>query len=117
MSHGFIDEAQHYFHMDCKAVWNFAIEALHQAVRGVLNNYGYVLDDVDMIIPHQANINIIKVGMEKLDLLMERAYTNLQKNGNMAGANITVALPEAVQMGKIEKSDLLITVGFGGGLT
>ena len=117
ISHELIDEAKQYFYMDGKAVWDFAVEAFPQAVRGVLDRYGYALDDVDMIIPHQANINIIKVGMEKLGLPMERAHTNLHKYGNMAGASIPVALHEAIQVGKISKGDLVVTVGFGGGLT
>jgi len=117
MTRELLDEAKHLFHMDGRAVWNFAIDAFPQAVRGVLDRYGYSLEDVDMIIPHQANINIIKVGMEKLGLPMEHAYTNLHKYGNMAGASIPVALHEAVQRGKIEKGDLVVTVGFGGGLT
>lgn len=117
ISHEMIDEAKQYFYMDGKAVWDFAVEAFPQAVRGVLDRYGYALDDVDMIIPHQANINIIKVGMEKLGLPMERAHTNLHKYGNMAGASIPVALHEAIQVGKISKGDLVVTVGFGGGLT
>lgn len=117
ISHELIDEAKQYFYMDGRAVWDFAVEAFPQAVRGVLDRYGYALDDVDMIIPHQANINIIKVGMEKLGLPMERAHTNLHKYGNMAGASIPVALHEAIQVGKISKGDLVVTVGFGGGLT
>lgn len=117
ISHEMIDEAKQYFYMDGRAVWDFAVEAFPQAVRGVLDRYGYALDDVDMIIPHQANINIIKVGMEKLGLPMERAHTNLHKYGNMAGASIPVALHEAIQVGKISKGDLVVTVGFGGGLT
>ena len=117
ISHELIDEGEQFFHMDGRAVWDFAVEAFPQAVRGVLDRYGYALDDVDMIIPHQANINIIKVGMEKLGLPMERAYTNLHKYGNMAGASIPVALHEAIQVGKISKGDLVVTVGFGGGLT
>jgi len=117
ISHEMIDEAKQYFYMDGRAVWDFAVEAFPQAVRGVLDRYGYALDDVDMIIPHQAHINIIKVGMEKLGLPMERAHTNLHKYGNMAGASIPVALHEAIQVGKISKGDLVVTVGFGGGLT
>jgi 3-oxoacyl-[acyl-carrier-protein] synthase-3 len=117
ISHEMIDEAKQYFYMDGRAVWDFAVEAFPQAVRGVLDRYGYALDVVDMIIPHQANINIIKVGMEKLGLPMERAHTNLHKYGNMAGASIPVALHEAIQVGKISKGDLVVTVGFGGGLT
>jgi 3-oxoacyl-[acyl-carrier-protein] synthase-3 len=116
ITHELMDEAKQYFHMDGRAVWDFAIEAFPQAVRRVLDRYGYALDDVDVIIPHQANINIIKVGMEKLGLPMERAYTNLHQYGNMAGASIPVALHEAIQVGKINRGDLVVTVGFGGGL-
>jgi len=117
ITHELIDDARHYFHMDGRAVWDFAIDAFPEAVRGVLDRYGYALEDVDMVVPHQANINIIKTGMEKLGLPMERAHTNLHKYGNMAGASIPVALHEAVQLGKVEKGDLVVTVGFGGGLT
>ncbi len=109
-------EGKQYFHMDGRAVWNFAIEAFPQAVRGVIERVGRTLDEVDMIISHQANINIIKKSMEKLGLSMDKTYTNLEKYGNMAGASIPVALQEAVTKGRIKKGDLVVTVGFGGGL-
>jgi len=117
ITHEQIDEGKQYFHMDGRAVWTFAIEAFPEAVRGVLDRYGYTLDDVDLIVPHQANINIIKVGMEKLGLPMEKAFTNLHKYANMAGASIPVALHEAVKTGRVKKGDLVVTCGFGGGLT
>jgi 3-oxoacyl-[acyl-carrier-protein] synthase-3 len=103
--------------MNGKAVWDFAIKAFPQAVTEVLKRYDYDLSDVDLIIPHQANINIIKVGMAKLGLSLEKTYTNLDKYGNMAGASIPVALHEAIKLGKAQKGDLIVTVGFGGGLT
>ena len=112
-----IKNGKQYFHMNGRAVWDFAIEAFPQAVTEVLNRYDYDLSDVDLIIPHQANINIIKVGMAKLGLPLEKTYTNLDKYGNMAGASIPVALHEAIKLGKAQKGDLIVTVGFGGGLT
>ena len=72
-------EGDQYFHMDGPAVWDFATEAFPQAVRAVLDRTGYSLDDVAMIIPHQANINIIKAGMKKLGLPMSKTFTNLHK--------------------------------------
>jgi 3-oxoacyl-[acyl-carrier-protein] synthase-3 len=82
----------------------------------VLERCGRTLEEVDWIIPHQANINIIKVGMEKLGLPLDKAYTNLHKYGNMAGASIPVAVDEGIRENKIKRGDLVVTVGFGGGL-
>ena len=117
INHEAIDQGLHYFHMDGRAVWTFAIEAFPEAVNMVLERCGKTLGEVNWIIPHQANINIIKVGMEKLGLPMEKAYTNLHKYGNMAGASIPVALDEGIRNGEIKRGDLVVTVGFGGGLT
>jgi 3-oxoacyl-[acyl-carrier-protein] synthase-3 len=116
ISASLMEQGDQYFHMDGRAVWDFAIVAFPQAVRGVLERYGYGLEDVDMVIPHQANINIISTSMERLGLPMTKAFTNLHKYGNMAGASIPVALCEAVKEGRIRKGDLVVTAGFGGGL-
>ena len=66
------EEGMQYFHMDGRAVWNFAIEAFPQAVLSALERVGKSLDEVDLVIPHQANINIIKTGMENLAYLWKR---------------------------------------------
>ena len=114
-SPGFEDGDQ-YFHMDGPAVWDFATEAFPQAVNAVLERVGRSLEEVAMIIPHQANLNIIKAGMENLGLPMEKTFTNLQKYGNTAGASVPFALREARDEGLIESGDLVVTVAFGGGL-
>tara|TARA_Y100001970_G_scaffold292678_1_gene435153 strand:- start:90276 stop:91310 length:1035 start_codon:yes stop_codon:yes gene_type:complete len=114
-SDGF-EQGMQYFHMDGRAVWDFAIEAFPQAVHGVLGKIGKTIDDVDFVIPHQANINIIKVGMEKLGLPMEKTYTNLHKYGNTAGASVPIAMQEAIDQGLIKEGDLVVTAAFGGGL-
>ena len=74
------------------------------------------IDEVSMIIPHQANLNIIKAGMEKLGLPMERTFTNIHKYGNTAGASVPIALHEAMREGLVTEGDLIVTVAFGGGL-
>ena len=109
-------EGMQYFHMDGRAVWNFAIEAFPQAVHSALERVGKTLDEVDFIIPHQANINIIKTGMEKLGLPMEKTFTNLHKYGNTAGASVPIAMREAMDEGLIKEGDLVVTAAFGGGL-
>ncbi len=116
IDHEAVDQALQYIHMDGRAVWDFAIEAFPEAVRAVLARCGKQLSDVDLVIPHQANINIIKHGMNSLDLPIEKAYTNLHKYGNIAGASIPIAMDEAVREGRIHEGDLVVTVGFGGGL-
>jgi 3-oxoacyl-[acyl-carrier-protein] synthase-3 len=109
-------EGSQYFHMDGRAVWNFAIEAFPQAVNESLRKAGKSIEDVDLVIPHQANINIIKTGMEKLGLGMEKTYTNLHKYGNTAGASVPIAMKEAMEKGLINEGDLVVTAAFGGGL-
>ena len=110
------EEGMQYFHMDGRAVWNFAIEAFPQAVHAALERVGKTLDEVDFVIPHQANINIIKTGMENLGLPMSKTFTNLHKYGNTAGASVPIAMREALDEGLIKEGDLVVTAAFGGGL-
>ena len=114
-SSGF-DEGDQYFQMDGRAVWRFAIEAFPQAVRGVLERIGRDLSEVDLIIPHQANLRIVEAGMENLGLPMDKTFTNLQRYGNTAGASVPIALREAVDDGLVNSGDLIVTAAFGGGL-
>ena len=109
-------DGQQYFHMDGRAVWDFAIEAFPQAVRNALSKAGKEIEDIDLIIPHQANINIIQTGMEKLGLDMNKTFTNLHKYGNTAGASVPIAMHEAMEKGLINEGDLVVTAAFGGGL-
>jgi len=110
------EEGKQYFHMDGRAVWDFAIEAFPQAVRNALSKVGKEITDVDLIIPHQANINIIKAGMENLNLGMDKTFTNLHKYGNTAGASVPIAMREAMDEGLIKEGTLVVTAAFGGGL-
>jgi len=109
-------EGDQYFQMDGRAVWRFAIEAFPQAVRGVLDRIGMDLSEVDLIIPHQANLRIVEAGMENLGLPMEKTFTNLQRYGNTAGASVPIALREAFDDGVLSRGDLVVTAAFGGGL-
>ena len=109
-------EGDQYFQMDGRAVWDFAIEAFPQAVRGVLERVGRELSEVDLIIPHQANLRIVEAGMDNLGLPMEKTFTNQQKYGNTAGASVPIALREAVDEGLVSSGDLVVTAAFGGGL-
>ncbi|MDP6213160.1 MAG: beta-ketoacyl-ACP synthase III [Candidatus Thalassarchaeaceae archaeon] len=109
-------EGDQYFQMDGRAVWRFAIEAFPQAVRGVLDRVGRDISEVDLIVPHQANLRIVEAGMENLGLPMEKTFTNLERYGNTAGASVPIALREAVENGFLSSGDLVVTAAFGGGL-
>ena len=114
-SDGF-EEGDQYFQMDGRAVWDFAIEAFPQAVRGVLERAGRDLSEVDLIIPHQANLRIVEAGMEHLGLPMDKTFTNLENYGNTAGASVPIALREALDRGLVDDGALIVTAAFGGGL-
>ena len=115
-SEKFLDDDR-YFQMDGRAVWDFAVEAFPEAVHSVLQKVGMKINDVDFIISHQANLRIIEAGMKKLGLDMDKTFTNIERYGNTAGASIPIALKEAVEAKKIKTGNLVITVGFGGGLS
>ncbi|MFH1255829.1 MAG: beta-ketoacyl-ACP synthase III [Candidatus Diapherotrites archaeon] len=112
-----IKNRQHFIKMNAQKIKEFVIKAFPDSVHGTLRNAGLKLEDVDMIIPHQANARLIEYGMKALGLPMEKAFINMHKYGNTIGASIPIALDEAVHEGKISKGDLVLLVGFGGGLS
>lgn len=117
MTHELLDSGERYFHMDGRAVWDFATVKFPEAVREVVKRCGYTLDDVDWVIPHQSNVNMIRVSMENLGMPVEKAYVNLPKYANCSGASIPIALHEAAKDGSLKKGDIVVTVGYGGGLS
>jgi 3-oxoacyl-[acyl-carrier-protein] synthase III len=102
--------------MDGKAVWNFATNAFPESIRNVSEKVGIVLSDIDVIIPHQANVNIIKEGMRRLDIPLEKAFVNIQKYGNTVGASVFIALAEAVREGFVQVGNKVAMSAFGAGL-
>jgi 3-oxoacyl-[acyl-carrier-protein] synthase III len=111
-----VQHGQHYFTMQPKTVWEFATGAFPRAVRTALSRAGLTVDDVDFLISHQANINIIRFGMDALGIPMTKTYTTLDKYGNTSGASVAITLDEAHRQGLIRRGDLVVLVGFGGGL-
>lgn len=107
----------HYVHMNGNEVFKFAIKVMGEAAVRALHNAGLEHDDVDCLVPHQANIRIIQSAAKRLKLPMEKVMINVDKYGNTSAASIPIALNEAVQSGKIKKGDTVVLVGFGAGLT
>ncbi len=112
-----VKNKKHFIYMDGQEVYKFAVNIMVEATEKVLGNTGMSTGDIDYLIPHQANIRIVKAASKRLKVDMDKVYVNLQKYGNMSAASIPVALDEAVREGKVKKDDVLVLVGFGGGLT
>jgi 3-oxoacyl-[acyl-carrier-protein] synthase III len=108
---------QHYIQMDGKEVFRFATRVMASATQEVLACSGLTLDQVQWIIPHQANIRIIEAAARGLKLPMDRFIVNLERYGNTSTASIPIAMVEALEKGQIKPGDKLVMVGFGGGLT
>jgi len=111
-----LQKNMHRFEMQGKQVWDFATKVCPEAVTKVVEDAGEEVENLDLVITHQANINIIKKSMETLGLPMDKTYTNIEKYGNTSGASVAIALAEAHQKGILKKNDKLALVGFGGGL-
>lgn len=107
----------HYIRMDGSEVFKFAVRTMGRASIEVVEKAGYKVEDIDFLVPHQANTRIINSAAKKLKLSEDKVYVNLNKYGNMSAASVPVALDEAVKLGKIKKDDLVVLVGFGAGLT
>lgn len=103
--------------MEGREVFKHAVKAMEDAVRGLLEREGVSLDEVDLVIPHQANIRILNKLKERLQLPDDKVFINVSDYGNTSAASIPIALDEAVRGGRIKSGDLLLFCSFGGGFT
>ncbi len=109
---------QHYVQMDGRAVFRFATRVMASATRDVVAKAGLTLDDIDLIIPHQANARIIESSViNQLKIPAEKVFVNVDRYGNTSTASIPIALCEAIAAGRIQRHDHLVFVSFGAGLT
>ncbi|MCL2373778.1 MAG: ketoacyl-ACP synthase III [Treponema sp.] len=106
-----------YIEMNGQAVYNFAVKAITETVAEIVSQAGITLDDVARIVPHQANARIIQAAAKRLKVPEEKFFLNIEEYANTSAASIPIALDELNRDGKIAKGDLIVTMGFGGGLT
>lgn len=106
-----------FIRMDGKEVFKFAVKALEDSILKVLSLANIPLSDIDLFIPHQANIRIIDHVAKKFNLPAEKVYVNLMRYGNTSAASVPLALDEAVAENKVKKDSLIVLSGFGAGLT
>jgi 3-oxoacyl-[acyl-carrier-protein] synthase-3 len=102
--------------MDGPHIFKFAVQAMESATREAVEAAGLTLDDIDLLIPHQANLRIINATAKALGLPQERAMVNVDRYGNTSSASIPMALQEAWEQGRLHDGDRLVIVAFGGGL-
>lgn len=108
---------EHFIHMDGSEVFKFAVRIMGSAGRAVIEKAGMTTDDIDLVIPHQANIRIITAAAKRLNLPLSKIYANVAKYGNTSAASIPIALCEARDKGMLHQGDNILLVGFGAGLT
>ena len=116
-SEGTIARGEHKIRMEGRETYRFATKTLASTALTAVGKAGWSQDDVDLIIPHQANVRIIEAVAKGLDLSMDRIYVNLDKYGNTSAASVPIALAEAVNEGRVEVGDKIVFVAFGAGFT
>ncbi|MEH7226803.1 beta-ketoacyl-ACP synthase III [Bacillus sp. JJ1566] len=103
--------------MNGREVFKFAVRQMGESSVNVLEKAGLTREDVDYLIPHQANIRIMEASRERLELPVEKMSKTVNQFGNTSAASIPISIVEDIQAGKIKDDDVIVMVGFGGGLT
>ena len=106
-----------YIEMEGKEVFRRAVRIMVDSAEKSMAHAGVTGDDIKLVVPHQANIRIIQAACDRLGIPIERAAVVIQRTGNTSSASIPLALADALDNGRIEQGDLLLLVGFGGGMT
>jgi 3-oxoacyl-[acyl-carrier-protein] synthase III len=114
--HLFQDD-EDFIQMNGREVFKFAVRQMGESSENVLEKAGLSKEDVDFLIPHQANIRIMEASRQRLNLPEEKMSKTVHKYGNTSAASIPISLVEEFEAGKIKDDDLIVMVGFGGGLT
>jgi len=112
-----VARGDHYVHMNGRQVFKFATRVLVSSARQVLDQAGLTVDDVDVYVPHQANVRIIDHAVAKLGIPVERVVVNVDRYGNTSSASIPLALADAIAEGRVHRGDTVLMTGMGAGLT
>jgi 3-oxoacyl-[acyl-carrier-protein] synthase-3 len=112
-----VDKRMHYMRMNGQEVFKLGVRRMYEAAKKVLRQAGLTVDDVDLFIPHQANIRIMEAVGERLKISSEKIYVTVHKYGNTSASTVIVALDEAIRAGRVGSGDIILFSTFGGGLT
>jgi 3-oxoacyl-[acyl-carrier-protein] synthase-3 len=114
-THESVDARAHYAKMRGREVFKVAVRMFEESAATLLARHGLAAKDVDLFIPHQANLRIIEAAVKRLDFPMERVFVNVDRYGNTGAASVYVALEEAVAAGRVKRGDVVLLAAFGGG--
>ena len=106
-----------YINMKGRELFKLAVKSMEEVCLEVLQKAGLSVEQIDLFVPHQANIRIMEALAERLNISMEKVYSNIHKYGNTSAASIPIALTEAYLEGRLKRGDLVLMTAMGGGLT
>lgn len=116
-SHETIDNREHFFKMKGNELFKVAVRSMADISKEMLDKTGYTVEDVDIVIPHQANQRITDAVASRLGVPEEKVYSNIAYHGNTSSASIPIAMDECIESGKIKEGSLVLLTAFGGGVT
>jgi 3-oxoacyl-[acyl-carrier-protein] synthase-3 len=116
-THETIHNREHYVHQEGRQVYRYAVNKMYELCQAMLDRHGLTVDDVDLLIPHQANARIISAVAKRLGLPEEKTVINIQNYGNTTGGTIPLATYDALKQGRLKKGDLVLMAAVGAGLT
>ena len=112
-----IDDGMHFFKMKGNELFKVAVRSMADISAEMLAKAGYTVDDVDIVIPHQANQRITDAVASRLGVPEEKVYSNIAEHGNTSSASIPIAIDECIESGRIKEGSLVLLTAFGGGVT
>lgn len=112
-----LEQGRHFMKMEGREVFKNAVRSMSEACDAALKRAGMTVDDIDLLVPHQANIRIIEAMAKHAGLPMDKVFVNVDRYGNMSSASVPVGLDEAQEQGRIGPGANILTVAFGAGLT
>ncbi len=116
-THETVDQRLHFARMKGNEVFKVAVRMFGDCAERILKNNGFTAADLDLFVPHQANLRIIEAAVKRLRVPMERVMVNVDRYGNTGAASVYVAMAEALEAGRIKPNDLVLLAAFGGGFT
>lgn len=116
-THKTIDEGQHFFKMKGNELFKVAVRSMAEISAEMLEKAGLTVDDVDIVIPHQANQRITDAVASRLGVPEEKVYSNIAEHGNTSSASIPIAMDECIESGRIKEGSTVLLTAFGGGVT
>ena len=116
-THESVDAKRHFVHQDGRQVYRYAVSKMTEICETLMQRNGLAVDDIDLLIPHQANARIITCVAERLGLPLEKTVINIQDYGNTTGGTIPLATRDALTQGRLKRGDLVLMAAVGAGLT